>query len=122
MASQTTTSRLGSIWNTSTNVFNINDLNSTYFLRVITKVTAAAAASTPYVFKFEIQSSNGPTVIAAQDLFIKGGGYVNDRTLSVPFYMGNFINNQPLSLYVTCDTAVNLYNIGFFIQRLYREL
>lgn len=121
LAVQTTQERLGSIWNTSTNSFDINDINATYLLRVSMKATAAAAAGVPYAFKVELQSSNGPLVIAAQDYFIKGGGYINDRTAVFPFYVGSVVNNYPLSIYVTSDTAASVYGIGFFIQRLYKE-
>ena len=120
-AVQTTQTRLGTIWDTANNHFNINDLNSSYSIRVNMKVTAAAAASTPYTLKLELQSTNGPIVIASQDYFIKGGGYVNDRAAVFPFYMGSVVNNYPLELYVTADTAINIYDIGFFIQRLYKE-
>lgn len=121
LAAQTNQTRLGTVWDTTNNRFNINDLNSSYSIRVEMKVTAAAAASTPYTMKLELQSSNGPLVIAAQDYFIKGGGYVNDRLAVFPFYMGSYINNYPLELYITADTAVSIYDIGFVIQRLYKE-
>lgn len=120
-AVQTTQTRLGTIWDTSNNRFNINDLNASYLIRVSMKATAAAAASTPYTLKLELQSSNGPLVIASQDYFIKGGGYVNERAAVFPFYVGSVVNNYPLELYVTADTAINIYDIGFFIQRLYKE-
>ena len=120
-AVQSTQTRLGTVWDTTNNRFNINDLNASYLIRVGMKVTAAAAASTPYTMKLDLQSSNGPLVIASQDYFIKGGGYVNDRTAVFPFYVGSVVNNYPLELYVTADTAINIYDIGFFIQRLYKE-
>jgi len=121
LAAQTTQERLGTIWNTTNNQFNINDINSSYSLRVGMKVKAAAAASTPYVMKLELQSTNGSLVIASQDYFLKGGDYVNDRVAVFPFYMGSLVNNYPLELYVTADTNITLYNIGFVIQRLYKE-
>lgn len=118
---QSNQTRLGSIWDSSSKVFNINDLNATYMLRVAMKITTAAAAGTPYAFKIELESSNGPLIISAQDLFVKGGGYVNDRSSTIPFYLGSYVNNYPLSVYITCDATINVYNIGFFIQRLYKE-
>lgn len=118
---QTTQARLGSIWSTGTNSFTINEVNSSFILRAGFKATAAAAAGTPYTIKLELESSNGPLVIFAQDSFLKGGGYVNDFAISVPFYIGSVVNNYPLSLYVTPDTNINLYNVGFVIQRLYKE-
>lgn len=120
-AVQSTQARLGTLWDTTNNRFNINDLNSSYAMRVSCKITTASAAGTPYAVKFELQSSNGPLVIVAQDFIIKGGGYVNDVSLSVPFYMGSSINNYPLEIYVTPDTNINLYGIGFVLQRLYKE-
>jgi hypothetical protein len=120
-AAQTDTSRLGSLWSTSLNRFDINDINAFYVLRVNCKVTAAAAAGTPYISLFELQSANGPTVILGQTAFIKGGGNVNQMSITLPFYTGSFINNQALTLFVTPDTNINIYDIGFVIQRTYKE-
>jgi len=120
-ASQTDTSRLGALWNTGTSAFTINDLNASYILRVTCKITAAAAASTPYITLFELESANGPTTIVGQTQFIKGGGNINQMAVALPFYSGSFINNQALKIYVTPDTAINLYDIGFFLQRNYKE-
>ena len=119
--SQTDTTRLGNVWNTGTSAFTINDLNASYILRVTCKITAAAAASTPYITLFELESANGPTTIVGQTQFIKGGGNVNQMAVALPFYSGSFINNQALKIYVTPDTAINLYDIGFFLQRNYKE-
>lgn len=121
LAGQTNTTRLGSIWNTGTSKFLINDLNAAYLFRVSMKVKAAAAAGTPYVVKLEYQSDNGPTVILAHDMVIKGGGYENDVTFTDLLYSGSFINNQALALYVTADTAITLYNVGFVVERVYKE-
>ncbi len=121
LATQTDTSRLPGIWQTANNRFLINDLNAAYLLRIQCRVKAAAAAGTPYVVKFEIQSANGPTVIAGTDMFIKGGGYENFVGYSTVLYMGSFINNQALEVYVTPDTAITLYQIGFTVQRTYKE-
>ena len=120
-AVQTDSTRLPGIWETANNRFLINDLNAAYVLRVQCRIKAAAAAGTPYVVKFEVQSSAGPTVIAAADMFIKGGGYENAIGYSTLIYMGSTINNQPLELFVTPDTAITLYNIGFTVQRTYKE-
>lgn len=120
-AAQTTQTRLGSTWNTSTNVFLINDINAFYVLRVNCKIAAAAAAGTPYITLFELESANGPTIITGQTAFVKGGGNVNQMSITFPFYSGSFINNQNLKLWVTPDTNITLYDIGFVIQRTYKE-
>ena len=120
-ASQTDTSRLGALWSTSLNLFDINDINAFYVLRVNCKITAAAAAGTPYICLFELQSANGPTVIAGQTTFIKGGSNVNQMAITFPFYMGSFINNQSLTVHVTPDTNINIYDVGFVLQRTYKE-
>lgn len=121
LASQTDTTRLGPLWEVANSRFNINDLNSVYILNVNFKVTAAAAAGTPYSVLVELESANGPTVIRAQSDFIKGGGTVNGKSFNFPIYLGSFINNQFLRVYVTPDTNINLYDIGFVIQRTYKE-
>lgn len=122
LATQTNTERLGTIWDTSTNQFNINDLNASYLVRIAMKVKAAAAAGTPYTVKLEYQSANGPTVILAHDIAIKGGGYENAITYTDSLYFGSFINNFGLSLYVTPDTNITLYDVGFVINRIYKEV
>ncbi len=119
LATQTDITRLGALW--SANQFSINDLNAKYSLRITMKVTAAAGAGTPYITLFELQSDTGPTVIAGDTHFIKGGGTVNQISLTLPFYMGSFINNSPLKLFITPDTAVNIYDIGFLLSRDYVE-
>lgn len=121
IASQTDTTRLGAIWDVTNSRFNINDLNSVYNITLNFKVTAAAAASSPYSILVELESANGPTVIRAQSDFIKGGGTVNGKSFNFPIYLGSFINNQFLRVYVTPDTNINLYDIGFVIQRTYKE-
>ena len=121
LAAQTNTTRLGGIWNTTNNEFTINDLNATYILEVSFKATAAAAAGTPYIILVELESANGPTVIRSHTQFIKGGGAINGVATNFLFYLGSFINNQALSIYVTPDTNVNVYDTGFVVQRLYRE-
>jgi hypothetical protein len=121
LAVQTDTSRLGNLWDTTNNRFLINDLNAAYILNVNMKVTAAAAAGTPYQLTLELESANGPTVIRGQTDFIKGGGAVNQKTFAMPIYVGSFINNQFLRLYVTADTNVNIYDVGFVLQRTYKE-
>lgn len=121
LASQTDTTRLGAIWETADSRFNINDLNAVYILNINMKVTAAAAAGTPYSLFIELESANGPTVIRAQNDFIKGGGTVNGKSFNFPIYIGSFINNQFLRIYVTPDTNINMYDVGFTIQRTYKE-
>jgi hypothetical protein len=121
LAAQTDTSRLGTIWNTGSSQFLINDLNGFYSIRVAMKITAAAAAGTPYVVTFEAESANGPTVIIGSTQMIKGGGYVNLVTFQRSLYSGSFINNQALKLYITPDTNINIYDIGFVVHREYKE-
>lgn len=120
-ASQSDSSRLGSIWIPASSKFLINDLNAVYMARINIKATAAAAAGTPYVMKFEAESANGPTVISGSTHIMKGGGYVNMLAFSTMFYVGSFINNYDLKIYVTPDTNVNIYDIGFVIHRAYKE-
>ena len=120
-AAQTDTSRLGSIWNVGGSYFQVDDLNAVYVVRTQMKVKAAAAAGTPYVLKLEVETSNGPTVISSNDQFIKGGSYENGISFTSLFYMGSLINNTQLKIYVTPDTAVTVYDIGFVVQRNYRE-
>lgn len=120
-AAQTDTSRLGALWNTGTNLFLINDLNAFYTLRVSMKATAAAAAGTPYIMLVEVQSDSGSLVFYGNTLTMKGGGYVNQLNAVVPFYLGSAINNTNLKVFVTPDTNVNIYDIGFVLQRDYKE-
>lgn len=120
-AVQTDTSRLGGLWVTGSSAFSINDLNATYSLRLNFKVTAAAAAGTPYTVRVELESANGPLVIMEQTQTIKGGGYVNGVSILTPFYMGSSINNALLKVFITPDTAVNCYDFGFLLQRTYKE-
>jgi hypothetical protein len=121
LGAQTNTTRLGPIWSTSNNRFEINDLNATYVAEMSFKATAAAVAGTPYICLIELESANGPTIIRGHTQFIKGGGTVNIVGVNFLFYMGSFVNNQPLRVFITPDTALNIYDIGFVVQRLYRE-
>lgn len=121
-AAQTDTSRLGALWSTANNDFVINDLNATYTFRIACKIKAAAAVGTPYTVLFEIESANGPTVISGQTMTIKGGNTINWITFTTPIYLGSFINNQALTIHVTPDTAITLYDIGFVLQRTYKEV
>lgn len=120
-AAQTDTSRLGAIWNVAGSYFQADDLNATYLARLNFKCTAVAAAGTPYIVLIETETSNGPTVIAGDTHMIKGGGAINQISESVLFYSGSFINNTQLKIYLTPDTNINIYDIGFVVQRLYRE-
>lgn len=121
LAAQTDTSRLGTVWNTGGSYFQVNDLNALYIVRTQFKCKAAAAAGTPYVIKLEVETNNGPTVISVNDQFIKGGSYENGVSFTSLFYLGSFINNTQLKIYVTPDTPVTLYDIGFVIERSYKE-
>jgi phage tail sheath protein FI len=118
---QTDQSRLGNIWVPASNHFMINSLNSSYTLRVNMKATSTSASGVPYTLKIELDSANGPFTIAAHDVFFKGGSYVNDISFSIPFYLGSAVNNNGVRLFVTPDTAVSIYDVGFVIQRLYKE-
>lgn len=120
LAPQTDISRLGAIWNATNKEFLINDLNAVYLTRLNCRIKAAAAG-TPYVVKIEAESANGPTIISAIDYTIKGGNYENAIAHTTLIYNGSFINNQPLKIYVTPDTNITLYQIGFVIQRIYKE-
>lgn len=120
-AVQTDTSRLGAVWNTATNLFLINDLNSAYELRVSMKATVAAAAGTPYIMAIELESATGPLVFTSTTLIMKGGGGINLLSAIFPFYVGSSINNTNVKCYVTADTATNIYDIGFFLRRTYKE-
>jgi hypothetical protein len=121
-AAQSDTSRLGLIWDTALNQFLLNDLNALYTLRVNFKVKAAAAAGTPYIVTLEVQSNNGPTVIGGDTRLVKGGSAVNQISMTQGFYNGSFINNQPVKLFLTPDTDITLYDIGFVVQRTYIEV
>ncbi len=121
LAAQTDTSRLGALWDTANSRFVINDLNAVYIARIQFKCTAAAAAGTPYIINSELETNNGPTVVSASTQFIKGGGAVNYVSFTTALYLGSFINNTQLSLFVTPDTNVNIYDIGFVLQRTYKE-
>lgn len=121
LAAQTDTSRLGIIWNTAGSYFQVNDLNALYTVRTQFKCKASATAGVPYVVKLEVETSNGPTVISVNDQFIKGGSYENGVSFTSQFYLGSFINNTPLKVYITPDTNITLYDIGFVIARSYKE-
>jgi hypothetical protein len=121
LAAQTDTSRLGALWNTGTNVLLINDLNAVYEVRIAMKATAAAAVGTPYIMLIELQSATGSLVYAATTLTMKGGGNINSLSFSFPFYVGPDINNANTTIYITPDTNTNIYDIGFFLRRTYKE-
>jgi hypothetical protein len=119
LATQSDSTRLGVIW--ATNQFNINDLNAVYSVRLAYKVTAAAAASTPYSILTEFQSDTGSLVVASKTEFVKGGGIVNHIGGDFPIYIGSAINNAPLKIFITADTAINIHDIGFVVSRTYVE-
>jgi hypothetical protein len=121
LASQSDTTRLGTIWNTGSSYFQVDDLNATYILQLSFKTTVAAAAGTPYIILVETETTNGPTVIRSDTHVMKGGGNVNAISVASLIYVGSFINDLPLKIFLTADTATNVYDIGFVIQRLYRE-
>jgi hypothetical protein len=122
VSAQSDTSRLGSLWDPVLNQFLINDLNGFYIVRTSFKIKASATAGTPYIATLEYQSSNGPTVISGDSRLIKGGSAVNQISMTQGFYNGSFINNQALKLYLTADTDITLYDIGFIVERTYVEV
>jgi len=103
----------------SSNLFGWNDIH--YIIRVNCRITAAAAVGTPYICLFELQSAAGSTVVAGQTVFIKGGSNVNQVSFPFVIPMKSAINNQTLTIFVTPDTNINLYDTEFLIQRNYRE-
>lgn len=117
----TNTTRLGSIWSTVNNNFVINDLNSFFIIRINCKVTAAAAASSPYICLFELESVNGPTIVTGNTCFIKGGSNINQLSIPFAFPLVSSINNTALSIFATPDTNINMYDIEFVVQRAYKE-
>lgn len=121
LGSQTNQTRLDTNWDTTNSQFLIDDLNAFYIMRLNCKMAAVAAAGTPYVAKFEVESGNGSTVISGYTQIIKGGSYTNLITVPGMLYVGSFINNYPLKLYVTPDTNITMWDIGFVLQRTYTE-
>lgn len=121
LGTQTNTTRLGALWQTGTSKFVINDLNAFYILRVNFKATAAAAAGTPYTILVSMEGGSPAVEFASYNGFVKGGGYVNKCSISLPFYVGSYINNTDIKLYLTPDTNVNVYDVGFLLQRTYVE-
>jgi len=121
-AAQSDTTRLGAIWDATLNQFLINDLNAFYIVRIGFKVKAAAAVGTPYMVTVEYESANGTTVLSGDTRLIKGGGAVNHISMTQGFYNGSFINNQAIKLFITADTAITMYDVGFVVQRTYVEV
>ena len=121
LGAQTDTTRLGSVWNTASNKFLVNDLNAFYIVRFNAKIKAVAAAGTPYIVTFETETSNGPTVINGNTQFIKGGSAVNSVSWTSAVYIGSFINDTDITLHATPDTDITMYDVGFVIQRTYKE-
>lgn len=122
LATQSNTTRLGPIWSSANNEFSISDLNAMYVLRVTFKLKAAAAASTPYNALIELEGGSPVFTFAGQTHFVKGGSAVNQYSISFPFYIGASINSLPIKVFITADTAVDMYDVGFLIQRVYREV
>jgi hypothetical protein len=121
LGSQSDTTRLGSLWQAGSSKFVINDLNAFYILRVNFKVTAAAAASVPYTILVDIDGGSPVVTFGSYNSFVKGGSYINKYSVAIPFYVGSYINNTDLKVYLTPDTNVNVYDIGFLLQRTYVE-
>lgn len=121
LGTQTDTTRLGALWQTGSSKFVINDLNASFTLRLNFKATAAAAAGTPYTILVSMEGGSPAVEFAAFNGFIKGGGYVNKFSVTLPFYVGTYVNNTDIKVYLTPDTAVNVYDIGFLLERNYVE-
>lgn len=101
--------------------FTPTKLNASYVIRIMAKITAAAAAGTPYMVKVSMEGGAIPLQFAAQDVVIKGGGYINDIAIPVLFYTGSLNTNQPIKIYITPDTNIDVYDMGYLIQRTYLE-
>jgi len=101
--------------------FTPSSLNASYIIRINAKITAAAVAGTPYVIKVTMEGGAVPLAFDTQDMFLKGGGYVNDMCLTFMFYTGALNTNQPVRIQFTPDTNVSVYDIGYMIQRTYYE-
>lgn len=101
--------------------FTPSTLYSSYALRVAFKSTAAAAAGTPYTVKIILEGGAVPLQFAGQDQAIKGGGYVNDTTVTFLFFTGTLNTNNPIKIYLTPDTNINIYDIDYLVQRTYYE-
>lgn len=98
-----------------------NALNAAYELSVKFKATAAAVAGTPYIIKVALEGGSTPVQFSGQTQMIKGGGYVNDVCIPFSFHMSALNNNNPIRIYLTPDTAINVYDMEYFIQRTYVE-
>lgn len=114
-------SRLGAIWNTTTNNYLFNELNSFYMSRITFKVKATAAANVPYVIHQEYQSDLASFVFAGTSFSIKGGSIVNFVSITQGIYIGPNINAYPLKIFVTPDTDITLYETRLVINRTYIE-
>lgn len=121
-SSQTNLDRLGPVYFSGTSKFHFNDLNASYLLRIQIQIKAAAAAGTPYTAKIELESANGPIVLASNEASIKGGGHANSVSTTMLFYLGSAVNDTDIKVYVTPDTNITLYDIGYVVQRLYKEV
>ena len=113
-AAQTDTTRLGAIWSPGSSSFLFNDLNGSYLLRVQMKVKTTAAAGTPYQAKVEIKTVAPVVTVASFDCPIKGGS-------TQLVYIGSAVNGTQVEVFITPDANVTVYDIGFTIQRLYKE-
>lgn len=105
----------------STNQFVPTELYASYVIRIAAKISAVAAAGTPYMVKVSMEGGATPLQFAAQDVVIKGDGYVNDITVHELFYTGVLNTNNPIRIYLTPDTNINVYDMSYLIQRTYLE-
>lgn len=101
--------------------FTPSSLFASYMIRVAFKTTTASPAGTPYTIKVTLEGGAIPVQFAGQDQTIKGGGYVNDVSISFLFYTGTLNTNNPIKIYLTPDTNVSVYDLDYLIQRTYVE-
>ena len=120
-AAQTDTSRLGAIWSPGSSSFLFNDLNASYLLRVQMKVKTSSAAGTPYQVKVEIKTVAPVITVASFDCPIKGSSYENTVSSTQLLYIGSAVNGKQVEVYITPDVNVTVYDVGFVIQRVYKE-
>ncbi len=114
-------SRLGALWNTTTNAYLFNDLNAFYMSRITFKAKATAAANVPYVIHQEYQSDLASFIFAGTTFSIKGGSIVNSVSITQGIYIGPNVNAYPLKIFITPDTDITLYETRLIINRTYVE-
>lgn len=115
-------SRLGTLWDTTTNNYLINDLNAFYLSRITFTAKTTSAAGTPHIILIEYQSDLGSFIFAGSTQMIKGGSYTNKISSTQGIYIGPAINNTNVKIFVTPDTDITLYETRLIINRTYVEM